>query len=240
MKEILSVNNIFAAYYKKEVLNGVNISIGENEIVSLIGPNGAGKSTLLKVIAGFLKPGKGRVIFQGNDITYEETYERIRKGLGYFIQGGEIFKSMTVEENLEMATIRGKNQKDIDKKQITKENIYALFPNLKEKQKVIGGLLSGGEKQALALGIVLLNKPKILLLDEPSAGLAPGLVKEVLNKIVTINNKMQISILVVEQNVREVLSISHRAYIMKLGTIYYEGNPNSLLKGSILEDAFLG
>lgn len=265
---VLLAQDISAAYYKKEVLNGISISINAGEIVALIGPNGAGKSTLLKVIAGVLKPTSGKVIINGKDITEKGTYERIRMGLGYFIQGGEVFRSMTVDENLKMGIVRSKRvevrgqkmenrelkmedgkwkiedrrwrmENGRRKMEIRKEDIYSLFPNLNEKCKVVAGLLSGGEKQALALGMVLMTQPEILLLDEPSAGLAPVLVKEVLQKIIKINREWGITILIVEQNVREVLEIADRAYVMKLGRIYREEKPENLLKGKVLEEAFL-
>ncbi len=262
MREMLLAQNIHASYGKKEVLNGVSISINKGEIVALIGPNGAGKSTMLKVLSGFLKAKQGRVIFNGSEITNEDPYMRIRRGLGYFIQGGEIFRTMTVEENLEMGLIRekkaetrkedGKWRRDkgegkiengewkMEKRsKITREDIYRLFPRLYEKRKLTGALLSGGERQALAIGMILMTQPELLLLDEPSAGLAPTLVKDVLEKIMKINKEWGITVMVVEQNVREVLSISHRVYVMKLGTIYAEGRPEALQKGNILEDAFL-
>jgi len=281
MREILLAQNIHASYGKKEVLNGVSISIKEGEIVALIGPNGAGKSTMLKVLSGFLIPKQGKVIFNGIEITNEDPHIRIRRGLGYFIQGGEIFRTMTVEENLEMGGMRsqkaevrsqklevrsqkgearkedgkwkmenGSQRQEVEgqriengewkiRSKITKEDIYRLFPGLYEKRKLAGALLSGGERQALAIGMILMTQPKLLLLDEPSAGLAPTLVKDVLEKIMKINREWGITVLVVEQNVREVLSISHRAYVMKLGTIYTEGSPEALQKGNILEDAFL-
>lgn len=243
MKPVLRTNDICASYYKKEVLKGISIAINEGEIVALIGPNGAGKSTLVKVISGSLNPTRGNVYFQECDITSWEQHMRIAMGMAYFIQGGEIFKSMTVEENLEMGNIGSKklevrSQKNEDRKQITKDDIYTLFPHLKEKRKVVGALLSGGERQALALGIVLMTNPKILLLDEPSAGLSPALTKDVMEKIVKINKEWRITILIIEQNVGEALSIAHRAYIMKLGSIFKEGNADTLLMGKTLEKAF--
>lgn len=245
LKVILKANDIYAAYIKKEVLNGVSIDVKEGEIVALIGPNGAGKSTLLKVIAGFLKPKQGNIIFYDQDITKMEIYARIRMGIGYFIQGGEIFRNMTVEENLEMGFMARQKLENKDWKignekwKVEKELIYELFPNLKDKRKKIAGLLSGGEKQALALGVILMTCPKILLLDEPSAGLAPNLVREFFEKIIRINKEWNISVLIVEQNVRAVLDIASRAYVMKLGRIYAEGNPETLIQREILEKAFL-
>lgn len=244
LKTILSVDDVYAAYIKKQVLNGVTITVREGEIVALIGPNGAGKSTVLKVITGFLKPQKGRVEFYGEDITQMEVHERIVRGIGYFMQGGEVFKSMTIEENLEMGSFTGqaptiREGRAESRKLIDKDRIYDLFPNLKDKRKRPAGLLSGGEKQALALGMVLMTCPRLLLLDEPSAGLSPSLVKEVLEKIVKINTELGIEMLIVEQNVREVLNIVHRVYVMKLGKIVGEEKPQTLLMGKALEEVFL-
>lgn len=236
---ILKVDDVYAAYIKKEVLNGVSIEVREDEIVALIGPNGAGKSTLLKVITGFLKPKQGNVIFCGRDITKMEIYERIGMGIGYFIQGGEVFRNMTVDENLEMGGIGTKKREVRNEKRIEKEAIYNLFPNLKEKRRMPAGLLSGGEKQALALGMILITGPKIMLLDEPSAGLAPNLVKKSFETIIRINKEWNIPLLIVEQNVREVLNIAQRAYLMKLGKIFTESEPRKLLEENILEKAFL-
>ncbi len=250
-KIIISAENISASYYKKEVLHSVTIKVKEGEIVALVGPNGAGKSTLLKVLCGFLKPTKGKVLFYDKDITETEPYQRVISGIGYFIQGGEVFKTMTVDENLEMGDIGEQNLearskklesgkwKIENRKQGLKEEVYSLFPNLKDKRNKSAALLSGGEKQALALGIILMSKPKVLLLDEPSAGLAPGLVKDVLQKILKINKEWGITVLIVEQNVGEVFDISDRVYIMKLGSIYKEGKPETLIREKILEKAFL-
>lgn len=243
MKPLLETKDICASYYKKEVLRGISIAINEGEIVALIGPNGAGKSTLVKVISGSLNPTRGNVYFQEYDITSWEQHMRIAMGMAYFIQGGEIFKSMTVDENLEMGCI--KRQKAVsrihqieERNVISKDEIYSLFPNLRDKQKTPAALLSGGERQALALGIVLMINPKILLLDEPSAGLSPALIKDVMEKIKKINKEWQITILIIEQNVGEVLTIAHRAYIMKLGSIFKEGDAHTLLMGKTLEKAF--
>lgn len=236
MNEILEAKNISAAYIKRDVLSDVSIKVNEGEIVALIGPNGAGKSTLLKVILGILKPKNGSVLFKGEDITKLEAFKRIQKGIGYFIQGGEIFRNLTVEENILLGLFYNKNKEIFFKK----EDIYNLFPNLYKKRQMIAGLLSGGEKQALALSIVLITQPKILLLDEPSAGLAPNLVKDILEKIKVINEKYGISFLVVEQNVKEILDIAHRVYIMKFGKIFSENTPKEILETDILDKAFLG
>ncbi|MGQ9701197.1 MAG: ABC transporter ATP-binding protein [bacterium] len=234
---ILSCENICAAYHKKEVLKNVSVNIKDGEIVALIGPNGAGKSTLLKVIIGFLRPTMGRIIYDNKDITDYETDKKVSAGIGYFIQGGEVYRSMTVDENLKMGFV--KRQEKERQNIILKEEVYELFPNLKEKKNKPASLLSGGERQALALSIILLTNPRVLLLDEPSAGLAPTLVKDVLKKILVINKRWGITILIVEQNVREVLDITQRVYVMKLGSIFKEGDTQYLLEEKILEKAFL-
>lgn len=213
--------DIRAGYNGREILTGTTLIVNSCEIVALIGPNGAGKSTVLRVASGFIFPRQGKITFDGIDITYLETNKRMSLGIGYFLQGGEVFSDMTVYENLEM----GSNLK----KTILKERIEEamnLFPLLKDKLKKRAGLLSGGEKQMLALGMIMLNRPKLLLLDEPSAGLAPGLVKGIMEKIVEINNTYNTAILLVEQKVREALEIADRGYLFKNGQVVFEGTPD--------------
>lgn len=233
---ILSTENIHTSYYKKKILHGVYISVREGEIVSLIGPNGAGKSTLLKVIIGTLAPQEGSVFFLKEDVTNLSPHLRVKKGISYFIQGGEVFRNLTVLENLEMAGF------DIPKSEykVRLDEVFRLFPILAGVNSRRAGLLSGGEKQALALGIVLMKRPKLLLLDEPSAGLAPSLVKQTLAKIQRINIDFGISILLVEQNVMEAVKISGRIYILRDGRTVGEGEPEALSHEEKLEEVFFG
>jgi branched-chain amino acid transport system ATP-binding protein len=232
--EILSVKDIFASYYKKEVLKGVSLFVKYSEIVALIGPNGSGKSTLLKVIIGILQPTSGEILFNYENITHTSPKERTTKGIGYFVQGGKVFPSMTIYENL---LLGGINLKKSELQQRIEE-IFELFPHLKEKKSVKAGLLSGGEKQALALSMVLLRKPKLLLLDEPSAGLSPLLVKQMINTIKEINIKYKTTIVLVEQNIKEALDISHRVYLLKNGQIIGEEKPENLLDREKIHNLF--
>lgn len=233
---ILSTEDIYASYYKKEILHGVSISVRDGEIVSLIGPNGAGKSTLLKVIIGTLAPREGNVHFLNEDVTDLSPHLRVKKGIGYFIQGGEVFRNLTVLENLELG---GFDLPKSDYKERLDE-VFRLFPILAGMKSRRAGLLSGGERQALALGIVLMRRPKLLLLDEPSAGLAPSLVKQTIAKIQRINTDFDIPILLVEQNIREAVKISERIYILRDGKIVGEREPEALSQEEELEEVFFG
>lgn len=210
---ILNCENIFASYGKKEVLKGVNIYINKNEIVSLVGPNGAGKSTLLKTIAGLLIPINGKIIFNDYDITKINVYKRSELGIGYLFQGGSIFSNLTVEDNL---TIASKNKLN------NLEKVFILFPELKETLKMRAGLLSGGLKQMLSIALQVIRNSELLLLDEPSAGLAPTVVKRLIDTIKQINQISGTTILLVEQNIKQALRISNRAYLMKNGQIALE------------------
>ncbi len=222
--KILTVENIHASYGKKEVLKGISLYINSDEIVSIVGPNGSGKSTLLKTIIGLLYPSQGKVIFNNIDITYLPAFERSNLGIGYLFQGGSVFTNLTVKDNLLLAL---KNISDTASYSI---NVYSIFPELEKYISTRAGLLSGGLRQMLSLAMILIRKPSILLLDEPSAGLAPSAVKNLIMKIKEINQTYKIPILLVEQNIRQALLISNRAYIMKNGKISSEENePKNLL-----------
>lgn len=231
---LLAVGNIKASYYKKEVLHGVSLELRKGEIVSLIGPNGAGKSTLLKVIFGLLKPGEGRVIFQGEDIGRNNPYLNVKQGIGYFIQGGEVFTDLSISENLEL----GYYQREETPFREKRDEILGLFPSLRKNTSKRAGLLSGGERQMFALGLLLIRKPKLLLLDEPSAGLAPSVVKSLIDSIKEIQNKFSTSILLVEQNIREALRISDRCCLLRAGKIEAANTPENILQNGGLEKAF--
>lgn len=231
---ILSTENIYASYYKKEILHGVSISVRDGEIVSLIGPNGAGKSTLIKVIIGTLTAQDGNVYFLNEDVTSLPPHQRVKKGIGYFMQGGEVFCNLTVLENLELGGF------DLPKSEYKEhlDEVFSLFPILDGMKSRRAGLLSGGERQALALGIVLMRHPRLLLLDEPSAGLAPSLVKEILARVQQVNMDFGTSILLVEQNIGEALKISKRVYLLKNGEIVGEEKPTNLTQEETLEKVF--
>lgn len=234
-ERILSCSDIEAGYYKKRVLNGISIEIHKGEIVSLIGPNGAGKSTLLKVIFGLLKPTKGKVIFEGRNITGRAPYKNSKDGIGYFIQGGEVFTNLTVIENLSLIQAISDRKSDF---RIRIDEIFALFPEIEKFKNKRAGLLSGGERQMLALGILLVKQPRLLLLDEPLSKLSSGLMERFSTKIKEINSNLGISIVLVEQNIPKALSIAKRVYLMKLGEIVLSDTPQNILKNNKLEEIY--
>jgi len=231
---ILKVNNLRAGYGDTEILHGVNCRIEEGEIVSIIGPNGAGKSTLMKTILGLLKPKEGKIIFNGKDIAGKSPNEIVERGICYVPQSDNVFPSLTVEENLEMGAF---TRKDNYKKII--EEIYHIFPDLKGKRKIKAKKLSGGQRQMVAIGRALMLDPKLLLLDEPSAGLAPKLVQMIFNKIIMVN-QTGIPILIVEQNARKALEISHRGYVLAMGRNKFEDIGEALLNNKEIGKLYLG
>jgi branched-chain amino acid transport system ATP-binding protein len=222
---MLEVKKINTGYDKKQVLFEVSIEVKQGEIVSIIGPNGSGKSTLLKAVCGLIPTWSGELIFNKQKLDGNEPPDNLKLGISFCPQGNRVFDELTVNENLEIGGyILKKNEA---KTRI--ENILGIFPMLKERLNQEAGSLSGGEQQMLAVARALIPEPKLLLLDEPSLGLAPNLVKEVLEKFVELNKKLGITILIVEQKVREVLSISKRTYGLKLGRVAYEGTSQDLL-----------
>jgi len=231
---VLEVDNIKAGYGDTEILHGVSCRVEEGEIVSIIGPNGAGKSTLMKAILGLLKPSEGRIIFNGRDITGKDPDQIVKEGICYVPQSDNVFPSLTVDENLEMgAFIR----KDDYKKRM--DEIYQIFPDLKEKRKAKARKLSGGQRQMVAIGRALMLDPKLLLLDEPSAGLAPKLIQMIFDKIIKIN-QTGISILMVEQNAKKALEVSHRGYVLAMGRNRFEDTGEALLNNEEIGKLYLG
>jgi ABC-type branched-subunit amino acid transport system ATPase component len=233
----LQLEQIDAAYRKKTVLREVTLAAEPGEIVALIGPNGAGKSTVLKVAAGLLAPQKGRVQLEDRDITGLPAHERVDRGLAYCIQGGRVFPSLTVRENLAM----GAGALSADERADGTAAVLDVFPVLKDLLERRAGLLSGGERQALALGMVLVRRPQVLLLDEPSAGLAPRLVRDLLDTVRALNEDWDLSILLVEQNVRAALRIANRALALENGSVTRTTEaPGIWLDGKEMEELFLG
>ncbi len=231
---LLSVRDVVSGYNEMEILHGVSIEVAEGEIVSLIGPNGAGKSTLLKTIFGLLPAWKGQVLFGGEDITRLPPEQVVRRGICYVPQLDNIFPSLTVEENLEMgAYLRN------DDFRAQMEEIYALFPDLADRRKTPAGKLSGGMRQMVAFGRALMLQPRMLLLDEPSAGLAPMVVELIFERIQTINQQ-GVTILMVEQNARQALACSHRGYVLVDGRNRLEGTGEELLADKEIGRLFLG
>jgi len=231
---ILEANNIKAGYGETEILHGVYIKVNKGEIVSIIGPNGAGKSTLIKTIFGILKPTKGKIILDDQDITGLNPDKIVREGMCYVPQIDNVFPSLTVEENLEMgAFIRNDDYRGRIKE------IYEIFPDLKQKRRQRVGKLSGGQCQMVAMGRALMLDPKVLLLDEPSASLAPNLVEMIFEKIVEIN-KSGVAILIVEQNARVALKLSDRGYILAMGRNRFEDTGEALLNNEEVGKLYLG
>ena len=230
---MLSVEKISSGYGKSDVLSDVSFHVDDGEIVSLIGPNGAGKSTALKTVFGFLKNSKGKIIFDGKDITRKNPHEMARLGMSFVHQGRQVFRNMTVEENLVLgAFIDKKSEKNIEK-------VYGMFPVLKAKRKEIASALSGGQQQQLAIGRALMLSPRLLLLDEPSLGLDPKTVKLVFDKIKEIN-KQGTTVLLVEQNAHMALEISDRAYVFETGRIKLAGTGKQLLRSKDVQRLYLG
>ncbi len=231
---ILHAEGIRSGYGDVEIVHDVSVALEEGELVAIIGPNGAGKSTLLKTIFGLLRPMAGRILYRDRDITAKEPDKLVRMGLAYVPQMDNVFPSLTVRENLEM----GAYAREDDPSSRVAE-VLDMFPNLKAKPKVKARNLSGGEKQMLALGKTLMLDPDVMLIDEPSAGLAPGLVEMVLEKIREIN-RAGTSIVIVEQNARKALAMANRGYVMDMGKTRYEGTGETLLADPRVGQMYLG
>ena len=231
---VLEAREVVSGYGEVEILHGVSIRVEEGEIVTIIGPNGAGKSTLLKTVFGLLPCKRGKVLFGGEDVTGQSPQVMVRKGMCYVPQSDNVFPSLTVQENLEMgAFIR----RDDYRPKI--EEVLALFPDVLERRHTRAGKLSGGQRQMLALARALMLDPRILLLDEPSASLAPNMVDLVFTKILDIN-RSGVAIIMVEQNARESLKLSHRGYVLAMGQNRLEGSGESLLNNEEMGKAYLG
>jgi len=231
---ILEATGITAGYSKLDILKQVGIRVREGEVVSIIGPNGAGKSTLLKTIFGMLKPRQGRVSLKNHDITGWSPDKIVKEGISYVPQVDNIFPSLTIEENLEMgAFIRKDDFSD------RLAEIYDLFPMLAERKKQKAGLLSGGQRQMVAMGRALMLDPRVLLLDEPSAGLAPNLAAMIFDKIRAIN-KAGVSIIIVEQNAREALKMAHHGYVLAMGKNVLDDTGKALLANEEVGKLYLG
>ncbi|GAB3584131.1 ABC transporter ATP-binding protein [Calidifontibacter terrae] len=234
---LLELKDLKVHYGRIQALHGISISVEEGEIVSLIGANGAGKTTTMRAIAGLLNSSGGSINFNGKDITKVPGHSRVGLGMSLTPEGRGIFPAMTVLENLDMgAFARKKNTAEYDEDM---ERVFDLFPRLKEREKQAGGTMSGGEQQMLAIGRALMARPKLLLLDEPSMGLAPQYIKQIFT-IVQEVNKQGTTVLLVEQNANQALRRSHRAYILETGTITREGTGAELAADPAVKAAYLG
>jgi branched-chain amino acid transport system ATP-binding protein len=236
-KEILlQLKNIHVHFGGVKALDGVNISIDESEVVALMGPNGAGKSTILKTIFGLVQADEGQILWHEQPLA-PVSYEVVQLGIAFVPQGRRVFSHLTVEENLEIGGYIIKNKKELGRR---REEILELFPALKGKRKIKSGHLSGGQQQMLAIGRGLMVDPKVLLLDEPSLGLAPKIVKEVFAKIKEINLRHKTAIVIVEHNLKSLLEIVDRAYVLDKGRVAACDTGQAIIKSDILEKVFLG
>jgi branched-chain amino acid transport system ATP-binding protein len=222
---LLKVRNLAAGYGKKQVLNGVSIDALPGEVVAIIGHNGAGKSTLLKAIFGVLPLWTGEVVIGGRRLSPPRPRDLLGSGVAYVPQGNRVFTDLTVSENLEVGAFLLSNRAGVNERL---EHVFSLFPALKSRLRQRAGSLSGGEKQMLALANVLIISPRLLLLDEPSLGLAPSLVAGALNRIRQISRTSGMAVLIVEQKVREVLRVAHRVYVLRNGRISFSGSADKL------------
>ena len=234
---LLDVKDLYAGYQKLDILKGVNLQVKQGEIICVIGPNGAGKSTVFKALYGFIEIRKGQVLFDGQDITDYRPQEMLKSGISIVPQLRSVFPQMSVLENLEMGMYLEKNRTRV--KQRIKV-ILDLFPRLAERKKQIAGTMSGGEQRMLEIGRALMYEPKLLLMDEPSAGLAPLITKMIFEKIEFLNQEIGLTVLMIEQNARQGLEISHRGYVLQLGENSYEGPSQDLLNDPEVRRAFLG
>ena len=235
MTAMLKISGVHTFYGHIEALKGVDIDVSEGEIVTIIGANGAGKSTLLMTICGTPRARRGSIVFEGEDITQKPTFEIMRKGIAQSPEGRRIFPRMSVIENLKMGAITSDPKvydEDLDK-------VFAIFPRLKERQGQRGGTLSGGEQQMLAIARALMSRPRLLLLDEPSLGLAPLIVKQIFQVIREINERQKVTVFLVEQNANHALKLAHRGYVMVNGNITLSGTGRDLLANPEVRAAYL-
>jgi branched-chain amino acid transport system ATP-binding protein len=236
LKPLLEISNLLVSYDKVKVLHGISLSVRENEIVSIIGANGAGKSTTLRAVMGSVPMGESRIMLFGENIRHLPPHRIAKLGVGFVPEGRRLFPQMSVRENLEMGSYFAGHPEDFKE---SLQYILSIFPILKERLEQLARTLSGGEQQMLALGRALMSKPRLLLLDEPSLGLAPLIVASIFAVIREINHKGT-SILLVEQNARMALRSSHRAYVLETGRITREGVGKDLLNDESIQQAYLG
>jgi branched-chain amino acid transport system ATP-binding protein len=233
---LLELRDVTLLYGRIQALHGISLEVGEGEIVALIGANGAGKSTTMRAISGLRPVAHGSILFDGQDITKLRADLRVVRGVSQSPEGRGIFPGMTVRENLEMGAYTRRNRAEINE---DLERAFTLFPRMREREKQVGGTLSGGEQQMLAVGRALMSRPKLLLLDEPSMGLAPMLIQQIFDIIVEINQQGT-TVLLVEQNAQQALSRAHRAYVLETGRIVKSGTGAELLHDPAVKDAYLG
>lgn len=234
---MLKVNDIDVYYGNIHALKGLSLVVNEGEIVTLIGANGAGKSTLLKTLSGLLKPKRGQIFYETLQIAGKPAQTIVKSGISHVPEGRRVFSNMTVEENLDLGAYLRKDKEGIKK---DLNHVYELFPRLLERRKQLSGTLSGGEQQMLAMGRALMARPKLLLMDEPSMGLAPLMVKNIFEIIKMVNKEDGTTILLVEQNANMALSVADRAYVLETGRIVLSGTAAELQASEKVKAAYLG
>jgi branched-chain amino acid transport system ATP-binding protein len=237
MKKLLHTENLYVSYGSIDALKKVSLHIEEGEVVTVLGANGAGKSTLLRCISGLVSLQQGDIFFLSKSLKNCPPHQIVQYGISHSPEGRKVFATLTVEENLNLgAYVRRKHNREI---QQAKERIFELFPILKRRQRQLAGTLSGGEQQMLAMGRALMSNPRVLLLDEPSLGLSPLIVKHVFEIIREINSQ-GVSILLVEQNARKALAVAHRGYVLETGKISISGTSTDLKSNKKVQEAYLG
>ncbi len=234
---MLEIKNLAVSYGAINALHGISLRVESGRIVTLIGSNGAGKTTTLKTVSGLLKPRVGEIIFAGQNIAGLPAHEIVKRGLSHVPEGRMVFANLTVHENLMMGAYLQRNAAAVRREL---DLVFATFPRLQEREQQIAGTLSGGEQQMLAIGRALMSKPKFLMLDEPSLGLAPLLVKTIFKKIVEINRTHGLTILLVEQNANLALEVAHYAYVLETGKIILQDDSAKLRQNPQVKSAYLG
>ncbi|MBT2530836.1 ABC transporter ATP-binding protein [Arthrobacter sp. ISL-48] len=233
---LLELEDVSVHYGRIQAIRNMSFTVNEGEVVSLIGANGAGKTTTMKTISGLLNPTSGKITFAGDDITKMKAHIRVVQGISQAPEGRGIFPGMTVMENLDMGTFGRKDRNGVPQ---DLERVFDLFPRLKEREKQYGGTMSGGEQQMLAIGRALMSNPKLLLLDEPSMGLAPQFIRQIF-KIIKEINKQGTTVLMVEQNANQALAGAHRAFVLETGEITHSGTGKELMANPAIKEAYLG
>jgi branched-chain amino acid transport system ATP-binding protein len=233
---LLELKNVSVRYGRIEAIHDMSFSVDKGEIVSLIGANGAGKSTTMKTISGLLNPSTGSIHFDGEDITGLKAHLRVQRGISQAPEGRGVFPGMTVLENLDMGAF---GRKDRSGMKADFDRVFSLFPRLAERRGQYGGTMSGGEQQMLAIGRALMSQPRLLLLDEPSMGLAPQFIKQIFS-IITEINQQGTTVLLVEQNANQALARAHRAFVLETGSITHTGTGRELLANPAIKEAYLG
>ena len=233
---LLDIKDLNVSYGNVEVLHGINLSVDEGEIVTILGANGAGKSTTLLTISGLVRPTRGEILYQGTPLNKLQAHQVVEARISQSPEGRRVFGTLTVQENIQLGAFTVQDKVKIRK---TRDWIYELFPRLWERRQQLAGTLSGGEQQMLAIGRALMSDPKVLLLDEPSLGLAPILVKAIFETIQEIN-RAGVTVVLVEQNAKAALKLAHRGYVMEVGRIILQDSAEALLANPDIRDAYLG